>query len=204
MQVKETKVAYATCNGCWKMGPLGLHCPECDNGIFKITGVEMPDKRKGMEMTAWIHPYRLAAFMHEEQMVYTEGEDYMIKKHDWLVYEKERINQKCGRNQAQLIKLVEVFQEMMMNDQWTRLSHLTEFDNAHPLTERHVKSEHLLAWHHASKMKWEGKVPACPHAVHFGNDKRTPKLESDEHGQVIKPAPHDPPGAVTLAGKRKR
>ena len=127
-----------------------------------------------------MHPHRLAAFMHEEQMACTEGEDCMKKKHDWLVYEKERINQKCGRNQAQLIELVEAFQEMMMNDQWTRLSHLTKFDNAHPLTERHAKSEHLLAWCHVSKTKHEGKVPACPCAVRFGNDKRTPELELDE------------------------
>ena len=100
-----------------------------------------------------------------------------------------------------------MFQEMMMNDQWIRLSHLIKFDNAHPLTEKHVKSECLLAWHHVCKMKHEGKVPACPHAVRFGNDKRTPELELDEHGQVIKPAPHDPPGKPTLAslaGKRKR
>ena len=99
----------------------------------------------------------------------------------------------------------------MMNDQWIRLSHLTKFDDAHPLREGHVKSEHLLAWCHASEMKCEGKVPACPCAARYGNDKRTPELELDEHGQVIKPVPCDPPGKpcphkflASLAGKRKR
>ena len=46
---------------------------------------------------------------------------------------------------------------------------------------------------------------------HGEHDKRTPELELDEHGQVAKPAPYDPPGKpcpykflASLAGKRKR
>ena len=57
-------------------------------------------------------------------------------------------------------------------------------------------------------MKHEGEVPACPHAVRFGNDERTPELESDEHGQVVKPVPCDPPGKPDphefIGSKRKR
>ena len=100
--------------------------------------------------------------------------------------------------------LVELFQEMMMRSQWIRLSHLVKFNDAHPLSREHVKSQCSLAWCHACNVKCEGKRPDHPHAVRFDDDRKTPALELDEHGQVVKPAPCEPPGAMTLAGKRKR
>ena len=64
---------------------------------------------------------------------------------------------------------------------------------------RGARSNELSVLEDASYINATGQ-----HAVRFGNDRRTPALELDEHGQVIKPAPHEPPGAMTLAGKRKR
>ena len=65
------------------------------------------------------------------------------------------------------------------------------------------KTACLLAWHNACNSMHEGKRPDCPCAVHLGKDKkRTPVLELDEEGQVVKPDPCEPEGSAI--GKRKR
>ena len=149
------------------------------------------------------HPCRLAVFMHEEEMIYEKDKDYMQRKHDWLVHAKERVNQKSNRHRGQLVNLAESFRNMMMKGQWTRLSHLTHWDGAHPLSCEYVKSQHLLAWHNACNNMHEGKRPDYPCAVRLGNDKKSaPVLELDEEGQIVKPDPYEPEGSVI--GKRKR
>ena len=126
----------------------------------------------------------------------------MQRKHDWLACTKERVNQKSNRHRGQLVILAELFEHVMMNGQWIRLSHLTHFDGAHPLSYKYVKSQHLLAWHDACKFRYEGKRPGYPCAMRLDGDKETPALELDEEGQVVKPDPCEPEGSAM--GKRKR
>ena len=44
--VKDTQVCYATCKGCWKMGPMGMACPKCDDETFKTICIGVPGKKR--------------------------------------------------------------------------------------------------------------------------------------------------------------
>ena len=99
--------------------------------------------------------------------------------------------------------LAELFQDMMEKGQYMRLSHLTKSDGAaHPLSEKYVKSQYLLAWYNVCQMKYKGQRQGYPYAVRLGDDKRIPVLEVDKDGQIIKPDPYEPEGSVI--GRRNR